>query len=109
MANKINGIGNGTTTPVADGQPVRRTQDQGVGDGQATPSQATQSVTITDSARQLAALEQAVQAAPVINQPKVAAISKSVEDGTYTVDSGKVADKLMQMEQSLYVAAPAGQ
>jgi len=47
-------------------------------------------------------------AAPAINQPKVAAIAKSVDDGSYVVDSEKVADKLLQMEQSLHIAAPAG-
>jgi len=107
MAEKINGVGSGTA-PVSDGQPVRRAQDATVGDGKSAPAQPAPSVTITDAARQLAALEQAVQAAPTVNQPKVAAISKAVDDGSYTVDAKKVADKLLQMEQSLHIAAPAG-
>jgi len=108
MATKVNGAGSGAT-PVESGQAVRRPQDAAVSDGKSPPAaQPPPSVSITDSARQLAALEQAVNAAPVVDSAKVAKIGKAVEDGTYSVDPEKVADKLLQMEQSLYVAGPAG-
>jgi anti-sigma28 factor (negative regulator of flagellin synthesis) len=91
MPTKVDGAGSGTTTPVDSGQGVRRSQDSSVSDGASasaappkTPTQV-QTVSITDSARQL----------------------QAVDEGTYSVDPEHVADKLMQMEQSLYVAGPS--
>jgi len=113
MPTKVDGAGSGTTTPVDSGQGVRRSQDSSVSDGASasatppkTPTQV-QTVSITDSARQLASLEQAVNAAPAVNTAKVARIGQAVDDGTYRIDPEHVADKLMQMEQSLYVAGPS--
>ncbi len=108
MPTKVNGPNSGATTPVENGQAVRRPQESSVGDGQSAPAATpSPSVSITDSARQLAALEQAVNASPAVNGAKVAKIGKAVDEGTYSVDPEKVADKLMQMEQGLYVADPA--
>jgi negative regulator of flagellin synthesis FlgM len=108
MPTKVSGPNSGATTPVGNGQAVRRPPESSVSDGQgSSAAPPSPSVSITDSARQLAALEQAVSASPVVNGAKVAKIGKAVDDGTYSVDPEKVADKLMQMEQSLYVAGPA--
>jgi negative regulator of flagellin synthesis FlgM len=111
MTTKVNGANSGAATQVGTGQGIRRPPDSSSGEGSsgsaAAAAGAPPSVSITDSARQLAALEQAVNAAPVVNSAKVAKIAKAVDDGTYTVDAGKTADKLMQMEQSLSVAGPA--
>ena len=107
MPNKVNGAGSGASTPVDSGQALRRPQGAPAsGATTAAAAQPPESVSITDSARQLAALEQAVNAAPLVNGSKVAKIGKDIEDGTYPVDSENVADKLLQMEQSLYLAGP---
>ena len=58
-------------------------------------------VRITDQARQLAALESAVQAAPVVNEARVAAVRLAVEEGRYEVAPERVADKLLRMEHEL--------
>jgi negative regulator of flagellin synthesis FlgM len=110
MPTKVTGANNGTTAPVGNGQAVRRPQDTSVSEGSSPAApKPSPSVSITDSARQLAALEQAVNSAPVVNSAKVAKIGKAVDDGSYTVDPEKVADKLMQMEQSLYIAGPTAE
>jgi negative regulator of flagellin synthesis FlgM len=105
MTNKLTGIDK-RPAPVSSGAPVRRTQDATVSDGKSSQGQPAGTVSITDSARQLAALEQAVKAMPNVNEARVAEIRKAIQDGRYTVDPEKIADKLMQMEQSLQVAAP---
>ena len=107
MPNKVDGINKGPAPAVA-AQPVRRPTDAAVGDGKAAAAQPAASVSITDSARQLAALEQAVKSMPAVNEARVATIRKAIQDGTYKVEPEKIADKLLQMEQSLYVASPAG-
>lgn len=58
-------------------------------------------VQITDQARTLAALEQAVNASPVVNEAKVASIQQAIEDGSYQVVPERIADKLMRMDRDL--------
>jgi negative regulator of flagellin synthesis FlgM len=58
-------------------------------------------VRITDQARQLAALEQAVQSTPVVNEARVATIQKAIEEGRYEVVPERIADNLLRMEQEL--------
>ena len=60
-----------------------------------------ENVQITGAARQLATLEQAVRDAPEVNSARVAQISSSIEQGTYTVNAQDIADKLVQMEKEL--------
>lgn len=58
-------------------------------------------VRITEQARQLAALEQAVQGLPVVNEARVAAVRLAIEEGRYEVTPERIADKLLRMEQEL--------
>lgn len=61
-------------------------------------------VRITEQARQLAALEAAVQSAPIIDELRVAAIRQAIEEGSYEVSPERIADKLLQMDQDLSTA-----
>lgn len=61
-------------------------------------------VRITEQARQLAALEAAVQSAPIIDELRVAAIRQAIEEGSYEVSPERIADKLLQMDQDLSAA-----
>jgi negative regulator of flagellin synthesis FlgM len=58
-------------------------------------------VHITDSASQLASLEQAVRGLPAVDPARVAQFRTALEQGTYTVQPQHVADQLMQLEQAL--------
>ena len=101
MTNKIGGYGN---RPVHNGtgKSVSRERDAGASASQsAEGSKATTPVQITDQARQLAALERAVQDAPVVNEARVAAVRLAVEEGRYEVVPERVADKLLRMEHEL--------
>ena len=80
------------TTPVAD---------QSGSDDAATAAPSADQVTLTDSARSLQKIEEAIAKAPVVDTAKVAAIKQAVSSGTYQIDSGRVADKLMQFERGL--------
>jgi negative regulator of flagellin synthesis FlgM len=53
------------------------------------------SVTLSDSARSLAAARQAVEAAPDVRAEKVADIKQKVTDGTYTVSAKVLARKMV--------------
>ncbi len=67
----------------------------------ASTSQTGDTVTLTDSARSLQKIEEAVAKAPVVNAAKVATVKQAVNSGTYQVDAGRVAGKMLQFEQGL--------
>jgi len=67
----------------------------------ASTSQTGDHVTLTNSARSLQKIEEAVAKAPVVNAAKVASVKQAVQSGTYNVDAGRVADKLLQFESGL--------
>jgi negative regulator of flagellin synthesis FlgM len=63
--------------------------------------QAGDTVTLTNSARSLQLIESAVANAPVVNTAKVAAVKQAINSGTYQVNAGQVADKILQFEHGL--------
>ncbi len=63
-------------------------------------------VRITGQARQLAALEQAVQSLPIVNEARVAAIRLAIEEGRYEISPERIADKLLRLDQELHSAEP---
>jgi flagellar biosynthesis anti-sigma factor FlgM len=54
------------------------------------------SVTLSDSARSLSAAREAVQKAPDVREQKVADIKQQVTDGTYSVSSRVLAQKMVE-------------
>ena len=93
-----------------DNRPVQVASEHGVkrakGSADAAPSAAKtvaagEGVRITDSARQLAALEQAIRTLPDVDEARVAAIRSAIENGTYEVSPDRIADKLMRLEKDL--------
>jgi negative regulator of flagellin synthesis FlgM len=67
----------------------------------ATTAQTGDHVTLTDSARSMQKIEEAVAKAPMVNAAKVASVKQAVQSGTYQIDAGRVADKLLQFERGL--------
>lgn len=58
-------------------------------------------VTFTGPAIALQKLGEAVANAPIVNTQKVATVKTAVQNGTYQVDAGRVADKILQFESGL--------
>lgn len=100
MTNKIGGYGN---RPVHNGtgKSVSRERDAGTSASQSAEGKAATPVKITDQARQLAALERAVNDAPVVNESRVAAVRQAIDEGRYEVVPERIADKLLRMEHEL--------
>jgi len=67
----------------------------------APASQAGDTVTLTSSARSMQMIEAAVVNAPVVNTAKVAAVKQAINSGTYQINAGQVADKMLQFERGL--------
>lgn len=104
MASKISGLSDNPAASVGAGSPAGKTRDAMTGGGassQASPSPATGDVHITDSASQLASLEQQVRSLPAVDPARVAQFTTAIEQGTYTVQPQQIADSLLQLEQAL--------
>jgi negative regulator of flagellin synthesis FlgM len=96
-----------TAEPVA---PIKGSNSNGVvadraqGEAQAAgaaTSMTGDTVTLTNSARSLQKIEEAIAKAPVINASKVAAVKQAINSGTYQINAGQVAAKLLQFERGL--------
>jgi negative regulator of flagellin synthesis FlgM len=80
---------------------VSKARDGAAGPAVESAGKPASPVRITDSARQLAALEQTMNTLPVVNEAKVAAIRAAIEDGSYQVVPERIADKLLRMDREL--------
>lgn len=103
MANKISGLSSDPAASIGASRSAAKTRDPVTGGSSAAAesSSGTGDVHITDSASQLASLEQAVRNLPAVDPVRVAQFQMAIEQGTYTVQPQQVADQLMQFEQSL--------
>ena len=60
-----------------------------------------ESVTITRTASELMRLEASLRDAPGVDQARVDAIRRAIEDGSYSVDPQKIVDNLLRREDEL--------
>jgi negative regulator of flagellin synthesis FlgM len=99
MSNKIQGYG--TPTPVVTGGSRTGGVERPVGDAQKSgpAAPAGDSVTLTNSARTLQKLSEAIAATPVVDGNRVEAVKNQIAQNTYKVDSLKVAAKLLAADQ----------
>lgn len=101
MTTKISGYQN-RPVQVGTDKSVSRARDASTG---STDTAATtgdrDAVQITGTAKQLAALEQAVKSLPVVNEARVAEVRQAIEEGRYHVAPERIAEKLLLMNQEL--------
>jgi negative regulator of flagellin synthesis FlgM len=102
VASKINGVEGGAASAGTS-----RVGQRGAG-GAPSSRQTSSDVHITDTATQLAALEQSVSDLPAVNESRVAQMRTAIEQGTYQVAPQQVADGLTQLEQALSALLPEG-
>jgi negative regulator of flagellin synthesis FlgM len=99
VSNKITGIDGNRAAPVGPGRAVERARDAATGTKGAAEGAA--GVAITDTARQLAELEQALASQPAVDEVRVASLRAQIEQGRYTVSAERIADQLLQLERAL--------
>ncbi len=62
---------------------------------------ASSNVNLTQTANSLQALEKSIAAAPEVDQQKVDAVRKAINEGSYKVDSERTATKLIDFDTAL--------
>lgn len=98
-----NRIASLTTPTSGQGAPVAE-QRHGSGDKGAAETTAANSgdrVSLTGEARQLKELENELASRPVVDSQRVEAVRNAVDNGTFSVDAERIADKLISLEQAL--------
>jgi negative regulator of flagellin synthesis FlgM len=99
VGTNISGVDGDRPAPVGSGRVNAGTQSTAGGAAPAVPE--SNSVHITETAGQLATLEQALRQMPSADEARVTAVRTAIEQGTYTVSPDDIADHLMQLEQAL--------
>lgn len=90
-----NQVGNGTTANASSTAQTLESSTQ----GKVVVRQ--DAVVLTDQAQGLTKVQQRIKDSPSTNQGKVEALKSAIERGSYTVDSQRVAQKMMDMESDL--------
>jgi len=67
----------------------------------ASAPQSGDTVTLTASARTLQKIEEALARAPVVDAAKVAAVKQSIQSGSYQINAGRIAGKMLNFERGL--------
>jgi negative regulator of flagellin synthesis FlgM len=106
MANKISGI-DGRPVQVGGGAPVSRSRDATSGDRKTENTSGVSNIDVSDTARTLAALEEQIAGMPVVNESRVEAVRRALDEGRYHVDAQRVADKMLRFEGDLLATIPA--
>jgi negative regulator of flagellin synthesis FlgM len=105
VANRISELGSGSVSSGTGGAVESVLPAKPVGSaasGSSAPSGASpDSVHITESARAIATLSQAVQDTPEVDGARVSNLQQAIASGNYSVDADKVAARMLQLEQDL--------
>lgn len=70
-------------------------------DAQLDTSNTTDRLSLTGQARQLKELETQIAAQSAVDSQRVAEIRSAIENGTFTVNAERIADKMLSLEQAL--------
>lgn len=70
-----------------------------------TTSRPSDSVSITDAARRLAALQEQIAALPEVDAARVTELRQAIEQGKYKASPGAIADRLLQLERDFAAAS----
>lgn len=106
MPNRIKGLDGGSIGP-SDSNPVEKVRVStpvSTAGADSSSSASVDSVHITQSARSMAALSQAIQDTPDVDAGRVAAAQQAIASGQYTVNPERIASRLVQLEQDLHAA-----
>jgi negative regulator of flagellin synthesis FlgM len=104
VANRIKGLDGGSIGP-DNSNPIEKIRvSTPVSSGSSGASASTprsDSVHITDSARALASLSQAVNEAPEVDMNRVSAVQQALASGSYRINPERIANNMLALEQDL--------
>ena len=104
MAIDFNGVNNNqvNTNKTAQRERPESPAQQGPQNERNAPAAERTNVSLSDNARNLSAIESALQQQPDVDDSNVERIRQALEDGSFQVDAEKVAQKMLDMDQSIF-------
>ncbi len=98
-AGGTSGAGRSNQTGAPVGKP-NVAADRSAAESGATPqaAPADSQVKLSNQAQQLQAIEEKLRDLPEIDSARVAQIKEAIADGSYKIDNGRIADKLIALE-----------
>lgn len=104
--NKVNALGVDKVGAEKVNAKVESASSQAAGNAQ-TPAASSEKVTLSPLSSKLQSLEAKVASSSVFDTDKVEAIKSAIASGQFAVDSGKVADSLIQSVSDLLTSRVA--
>jgi negative regulator of flagellin synthesis FlgM len=104
VASRIKGLDGGSIGPDSSNpiEKVRVSTPVGSGSpGTSASSPRSDSVHITDSAKALSSLSQAVNDTPDVDMNRVAAVQQALATGSYRINPERIANNMLALEQDL--------
>lgn len=101
MSIDINGISSPKVHAPTEDTQLKQSVEQQPAKSDTGKSSVADTVSLSDNAVQLGKVDNVAIAAPVVDTKRVEAMKQAISDGSYEVNTEKVADKLMQFESIL--------
>jgi len=79
----------------------RNSKDTPPADTQTSIGAGTDKVSLTGQAQQLQELEMQLANQPVVDKQRVESVRNAIENGSFTVKPGRIADRLISLDQAL--------
>lgn len=107
MSVDLNGIGPGqVNNPRTTADKSSGSQNSQAPTGEQSKAQGAaargDNVSLSNQAKNLKQLEQKLGEAPEMDDDRIAEIRSALEDGTYKVDAEKLAQKMLEMDKSIF-------
>ncbi|MEW5992786.1 MAG: flagellar biosynthesis anti-sigma factor FlgM [Candidatus Zixiibacteriota bacterium] len=100
--NNITGFPGNQSQRAADGSQVQVARSEPTAAQQQTGRPSTMdTVSLTDTAARLRELENSLAKLPVVDSQRVETLQQAIANGSYEVDSGRVAEKMLRFERDL--------
>ena len=101
MSININSPGNTPGGINVQSDPVNPGTSKGKPGAPASGGGGADKVTLTNTAEQLQRLDKQLQDTPDVDSARVEAIRSAIEDGSFEIDTGAIADKLIQTDKDI--------
>jgi len=101
MTNPINPLGRSTAGSVNSNSEKAQTKNTSTADNTSSTVSSGDTVSLSQESQQVAGLQQQLKDSSAIDQAKVDAIKQEIANGNYPLDANKIAENLINLEQSL--------